>query len=456
MLESPGTLSRIRLRLVVPLLGLLLLSSIDRSNVSFAALRMNADLGLTPQTYGFGVSLFFLGYIVLQIPSLWFLQKVGMRRWLFTITLVWGIAASGMAFVHSKEAFYVLRIVLGIAEAGYAPGLMYYLASWIPQRYRAGAISNVMLAVPISVVIGGPLSGWLMSIENPVGLAGWRWMLLIEGAPTILLSFATWWLFADTPREARWLSTEERRWLEQEIDRERAPHAGNSASAWSLLGRSDLWGATACWFALMVGSNGLMYWLPQIIKHFSASSSDIRIGVISALPWVGIGIGMLVNAWHSDRTQERYLHVAIATLLAGVLMGLIPLAGSGMLALACLMVAGLCLGAAQGTFWTVPPTFLTPATLAAGFGVINMCGNVAGLVVPTAVGTIRERTGSFDLPVFAISAVLLVGAAALLLVRARLNTQRERAAPTHGLSPGGNSGGGRTRGETRAVLPRKA
>lgn len=413
---NSGTLSKIKLRLVVPLLALLFLSTIDRSNVSFAALRMNADLALTPQTYGFGVSLFFVGYIVMQIPSMWLLQRFGMRRWLVGITLVWGLAATGMAFMHSREAFYVLRVVLGIAEAGYAPGMMFYLAGWIPQRYRAGAIANVMLAVPISVVIGAPLSGWLMSIENPLGLAGWRWMLLIEGAPTLLLCLATWWLFADTPQEARWLSPAERRWIEDELKRERASRAPQ-ASLWSLLGRSELWGSTACWFALMAGAYGLIYWLPQIVKHFSATSSDLRVGVISALPWAAIGVGMLLNAWHSDRTQERYLHVALTSLLSGVLLGLAAIAGGGGVALLCLVLSGLCMGAGQGVFWTIPPSFLAPASVAGGFAIINMCGNVAGLVVPSAIGAIRERTGSFDLPVFAIAAILLAGALALLKVR---------------------------------------
>ena len=415
-IDADQVIGRIRVRLVTPLLLLLFLSTIDRANVSFAALQMNEALGLTAETYGIGVSLFFVGYIIIQLPSLWLLQRIGMRRWLFLISLVWGLAATGMAFVHSREMFYALRVILGIAEGGYAPGLMLYLAQWIPRSHRAGAISNVMLAVPISVVVGGPLSGWLMSIDNPLDMPGWRWMFLIEGMPTILIGVAVLWMFADRPQDARWLSEGERRWLEQELAAEQvAPQ--QQSSGWALIGNVHLWAATLCWFALMAGAQGLLYWLPQAIRHFSAQSSDLEVGILSALPWFAIGVGMLVNAWHSDRTQERYLHVAIAALLAGALLAVTTFP-QGAAALLLLIVAGFFLGAAQGTFWTIPPTFLSPLALAAGLGIINMCGNLAGLVVPVAIGWIRVRTGSFDLPVYAMGAVLIVGAMALLWLRA--------------------------------------
>ncbi|HEY6642783.1 MFS transporter [Povalibacter sp.] len=431
-IEADKVIRKIRWRLVTPLLLLLFLSTIDRANVSFAALQMNEALGLTAETYGFGVSLFFVGYIIIQLPSLWLLQRIGMRRWLFLIALVWGLAATGMAFVQSREAFYTLRVILGIAEGGYAPGLMLYLAQWIPRSHRAGAISNVMLAVPISVVVGGPLSGWLMSIDNPLDMPGWRWMFLIEGLPTLVVGTAVLWLFADRPRDAHWLNEGEKRWIETQLASEQTAPQERS-SVWSLLGNVRLWAATLCWFALMAGAQGLLYWLPQAIRHLSASSSDLDVGILSALPWFSIGVGMLVNAWHSDKTQERYLHVALATLFAGVLFALTTLSGDAM-ALVALIIAGFFLGAAQGTFWTIPPTFLSPFALAAGLGIINMCGNLAGLIVPVAVGWIRARTGSFDLPVYSIAAVLCLGGVVLLWLRARI--ERQDAAGAAGLTEG--------------------
>ncbi|HEU5133586.1 MAG TPA: MFS transporter [Steroidobacteraceae bacterium] len=413
--DAAATIRKTKLRLLTPLLALLFLSTIDRANISFAALQMNGELGLNAEDYGFGVSIFFVGYILIQWPSLWLLQRFGMRRWVFICAGVWGLAAAGLAFVHSAHSFYALRLLLGIAEGGFAPGVMFYLAQWIPARYRAGAISTFMLAVPVSAIFGGPLAGWLMSTNNPVDWPGWRWMLLVEGAPTLLLAVASLWLLPDSPRNASWLSADERQWLESEISREAEGHAKSSSGL--PLGNYRLWIAGACWFGLLAGANGLLYWLPQIIRHLSAGSSDLQIGLIAALPWIAVAFGMLVNAWHSDRTQERHLHVGLAALASAVLIALTPMLGTGAAALAVLLLAGFAMGAAQATFWTLPPLFLAPAALAAGFALINMCGNMAGIAIPTFVGWIRERTGSFDTPVFAIAALSLLAAGAVALLR---------------------------------------
>jgi ACS family tartrate transporter-like MFS transporter len=416
--DAAATIRNTRLRLLTPLLALLFLSTIDRANVSFAALQMNAELGLTAETYGFGVSIFFVGYILVQWPSLWLLRRIGMRRWVFLCAGTWGIAAAGLAFVQSAQGFYALRFLLGVAEGGFAPGVMFYLAHWIPSRYRAGAISTFMLAVPVSAICGGPLAGWLMSMDNPVGWPGWRWMMLIEGLPTILLAVAALRWLPDQPRDARWLSNDERLWIEGEIARDAVAQTASSAGQ-SSLRSGRLWIAGACWFGLMAGANGLLYWLPQIIRHLSTQSSDLRIGLISALAWIAVAAGMLLNAWHSDRRQERHWHVGLAALASAVFIALTPLLGTGAPALVALLLAGLAMGAAQGTFWTLPPLFLPPAALATGFALINMSGNLAGLVIPTFVGWVRARTGSFDGPVFAIAGLSLLAAGAVALLRMR-------------------------------------
>jgi MFS transporter, ACS family, tartrate transporter len=427
--NAATTIRKTRLRLLAPLLALLFLSTIDRANVSFAALQMNTELGLTPETYGFGVSIFFVGYILVQWPSLWLLQRIGMRRWVFVVAAVWGLAATGLAFVHSATSFYALRLLLGIAEGGFAPGVMFYLSQWIPRRYRAGAISTFMLAVPVSSIVGGPLAGWLMSVDNPIDWAGWRWMLLIEGTPTLLVAIAAFRLIPDRPRDAAWLGDEERRWLEDEVAHENAAQADQHAGR-SVLRNGRLWIASACWFGLMAGANGLLYWLPQILRHLSAQASDVRIGLITALPWIAIAAGMLANAWHSDRTQERYLHVMLAALGSAIFIALTPLLGTGALALAALLLAGFAMGAAQGTFWTIPPLLLSPAALAAGFALINMCGNLAGLVIPGFIGWVRVRTGSFDIPVFAVAALSLIAAGAIAWLRARPDTGAAKLEPS--------------------------
>jgi MFS family permease len=320
--------------------------------------------------------------------------------------------------VQSANTFYALRLALGIAEGGFAPGVMFYLAQWIPARHRAGAISTFMLAVPVSAICGGPLAGWLMSMDNPVAWPGWRWMFFIEGAPTLLLALVALWALPDTPRQARWLSLDERRWLEEEIARDQQSMP-TRADGGSPLRNTRLWIASVCWFGLMAGANGLLYWLPQIIRHLSAGSTDLQIGLISALPWIAVAAGMVLNAWHSDRKQERYWHVGLAALASALLIGLAPLLGTGASALAVLLLAGFAMGAAQGTFWTLPPLFLSPAGLATGFALINMCGNLAGLVIPTFVGWMRERTGSFDVPVFVIAALSALAALAVWRLRPR-------------------------------------
>jgi ACS family tartrate transporter-like MFS transporter len=415
-LPARGTIRKIKLRLLVPLLALLFLSTIDRVNVSFAALQMNAELGLTPQNYGFGISIFFFGYILIQWPSLMLLQRVGMRRWLFSIALLWGAAATGMAFIDSAQTFYVLRLLLGIAEGGFAPGVMYYLAHWIPKRFRAGAISNFMLAVPISMILGGPLSGWLMSMDNPIDWAGWRWMLLIEGAPTIALALATPFLFADRPRDAAWLSETERRWIEAEIEREQANQQVR-VSGWKLLREPALLLASLGWFGLMASAQALIFWLPQVIRHFASDTSDMQVGMLTALPWIAVGAGMIVNAWLSDRAQERYFHVALPALMTGGLLALMPVSDTGVIVLVALILAGLFMGGAQSTFWTIPPLLLGPTALASGFAIINMFGNVAGLVVPSAIGWMRARTGSFDNSVFLMATLSVIAALAVLWLR---------------------------------------
>lgn len=417
-LDAAATIRRTKLRLLTPLLALLFLSTVDRANISFAALQMNAELGLTARSYGFGVGIFFVGYILIQWPSLWLLQRIGMRRWVCACAGVWGFAAAGLAFVDSATSFYALRLLLGIAEGGFAPGVMFYLAQWIPARYRAGAIATFMLAVPVSVICGGPLAGWLMSVDNPVEWPGWRWMLFIEGVPTIALALLALWLLPDRPRDASWLAPEQQRWIETEIEQEKAAQAARIPER-SPLRNPQLWIASACWFGLMAGANGMLYWLPQIIRHLSAESTDLQIGFISALPWVAVAAGMKLNAWHSDRAQERHWHVGLAAAAAAVFIALTPLFGTGMPALAVLLLAGLAMGAAQSTFWTLPPLFLSAAGLATGFALINMCGNLAGLVIPLFIGWVKERTDSFELPVYTLAALSLLAAGAVALLRAR-------------------------------------
>ena len=411
---------KVTLRLIVPFVLLIILNSVDRVNVSFAALRMNADIGLTAATYGFGVSLFFVAYICFQVPSLWLLNRYGMRRWVFAVVLSWGLVATGMALIQDTMAFYVLRLALGIAESGFAPGVVLCCTRWMPRRFRAGAISMTMMAIPISIIIGGPLSGWLMEQSNPLGLAGWRWLFLIEGAPTVIMAVVSLWLFVDTPSQAKWLTVEEKGWLAAELERKsQAAVVEGCVSKSQLLGSGRIWACSLAWLGLLAGAYGLIYWLPLIIRELS-SGSDLRVGILSALPWLGVAAGMLINARHSDRTQERYWHVVLPSLLAATALALAAVAGPGWMAMVLLMFSGFGLGAAQGTFWAVPTTFLTGSAAAVGIPLINMIGGFGGVVGPGMIGWVKQSTGSFALPVFAMAAMLVVGAFLIYLIRPQL------------------------------------
>jgi len=410
---------RLMRRLVAPLFLLLLLNGIDRANVSFAAARMNVDLGLTPTSYGLGVSLFFVGYLAIQLPSLWLLKHWGMRRWLCLTALTWGLAATGMAFITSPTWFYTLRIILGATEGGFAPGAVLFLAQWIPGRYRASAIAAVMLGVPFAIVLAGPLSGWLLSMSNPAGLADWRWMFLVEGLPTVILALLVPRMFVDQPASAAWLSESERGWISAQLTAEDTSREAKAPGALGTLLRTGrFWTISLCWFALMLGAYGLVYWLPQIIHELSRRS-PVQVGILTALPWFACAVGMIVNSRLSDRAGERFWHVGFAALMSGLFMGLAIFSGSGVLALLFLILSGLTFGAAQSPFWTIPPQLLGKTTLASGIAIINMFGNSAGLIGPVAIGWIRQRTGSFSLAALSMSLALIAAGVALIALRTR-------------------------------------
>jgi len=404
---------KITLRLVAPLALMFVMNSLDRVNVSFAALQMNAQLHFSPETYGLGASIFFFGYILLQAPHALSARWLGARVWIFLTMLVWGLLACAMAFVHDRTQFFVLRFLLGCAEGGFAPGAMHYLASWVPKRFRAWVTAGTMVAIPVSVVIGAPLSGWLLQIANPIGMAGWRWMFLIEGLPPVLLSVLALKIFVERPEDAGWLTPAEKTNLRRELDQDRAEAESVGGSKLVVaLANPRVWASMVVWFCILAGSYGLMFWLPQVIKE-SFHGSELMVGVLSALPWLGIGTGMMVNAWHSDRTGERFWHLGVPAMLSALCIAGAALI-SGAPALLLLTLGGFFLGSAQGCFWPIPLRMLTGLGAAAGITFINMCGNSAGMVAPVAVGWVRAQTGSFQAPVFAMASLMLV--AALMMI----------------------------------------
>ncbi|QGZ63334.1 MFS transporter [Paraburkholderia acidisoli] len=412
---------------IVPLIFLLfILNSIDRVNVSFAALQMNAELGFTPRVYGFGVGMFFVSYLLFQIPIAMAARSYGVRVCLGLMSIAWGLAAAGMSLVHTPTQFYVLRFLLGVTEAGFAPVTLYYYSVWIPARYRARVTSKNTIAIAVSIVIGAPLSGWLMTSTHTLGgLSGWRWMFVAEGLVPVLLGIYTLLKLPETPRDAAWLNEAERAWLLAKLDDDaatRTQHAHSTERVRALprtAGSLRLWACAGAWFALTMGVYGVIFWLPQAIKHLS-NFGDFTVAVLAATPWVFAGVAMWLNARHSDRHAERLWHVVLPTLVGALGLAASVVVGGGASAYAMLLLGLIGLGAAQAVFWAVPMDFMKGAAAAGGFAFINLCGNLAGLLGPNVIGWIRQSTGSFADVAYFLAVVLLLGALLLALaLRAR-------------------------------------
>ncbi|MES2441343.1 MAG: MFS transporter [Pseudomonadota bacterium] len=413
--------SKIRWRLIVPTIFFMLLSSIDRVNVSFAALQMNADLGFSPSQYGFGAGILFAGFLAGQYPSVLLLQRIGFHRWLAGCALLWGTCAGAMAFITSHNEFYTLRVLLGFAEGGLAPGIVLYLSQFATERERATTFAMPMLAIPISIVIGGPLSGWLLGMDPPFGLANWRWMFLGEALPTLAFAVIAWFWFPDAPPKAKWLTPDEKLWLSQNAANRQETARSND---WSVLRRPLVWASALLWFCLLAGSYGIIFWLPQMVKSLT-SLTPLEIGLVNALPWAGNAVGIYLGATSSDRTGERFWHIAIPATIMAVAIVTAATLGASLGGLAALLVAGLCLGAAQGAFWALPTRMFTPATFAVGAVAINITGSSGGLIVPWLVGRVKEATGGFWAPTLLVAGFLLTAAAIVLILRAVMGTRAE-------------------------------
>jgi ACS family tartrate transporter-like MFS transporter len=410
-------------RLIAPLTFLIFLSSLDRSNVSIAALEMNREIGLTPEMYGRGAGFFFfLGYILLQYPHTAILRRIHARRWVTATVVLWGLAAASMAFIQAPSHFYGLRFLLGVAEGGFSPGATYLAALWTPKAFRARAVGATMLSIPISQVIGAPLSGWLMTLPIEIaGLSGWRLMIAAEGLLTVACGLLAWTVFVDRLSDARWLTPPEKALAAQELDRDAADRGGRGSL--KFLAEPAFWGAAATWFCLLAGAQGIIFWMAQVVKQI-AGGNPFEVGLITALPWIGVGLGMMLNAWSSDRTGERHWHLAGAAILgAACLLGAF-LIQPGWMAAALLILGGLGLGGAQGVFWPIPIAMLSRDDTGRGVTVLNMIGNTAGLIMTPLIGVIRQTTGGFSATIYMLTAIIAVAAALSLALRAGARAPR--------------------------------
>ena len=411
------TLAKAGWRLLPFLLLLYIIAWLDRVNVGFAALQMNEDLGFSAAVYGFGAGVFFVGYALCEVPSNLLLVRFGARRWIARIMITWGIISTAMMFVQGPLSFYVLRFLLGVAEAGFLPGILYYLSHWFPSRERARAVSWFMVAIPVSTVIGAPLSGLLLELDGTLGLMGWQWLFLLEGLPAVVLGFVVLGYLTDTPEEAQWLDAREREWLSARIHAEqKAAHARHGVGLWQALRHPTVWLLGLVIFACQCGSYGLTLWIPQIVQSLSGLS-NLAVSMISALPYAAAAVGMILIGRSSDRTGERFKHVAVPSFVAAVGFSASAFLSSPVPAMIALTVAAVGDLGTRGPFWALPTRFLAGSAAAAGIALINTLGSLGGFVGPYAVGLVREATDSFSGGLLFLAALLAGGGMLALRLR---------------------------------------
>ena len=418
MSHNPAStaLRKVRTRLV-PFLGLLYFAAfIDRVNVSFAAAQMHRDLGFSPAVYGLGAGMFFLGYCLFEIPSNLILHRLGARRWIARIMISWAVIAAGMAFIKTAADFYGLRLLLGIAEAGFFPGVLYYLTYWLPAAERARLIGTFMVAIPVSTALSGPLSSLLLGLDGALGLAGWQWLFLTETIPSLVLGLLTLRFLSDTPAQAPWLDPQERAWLTDKLAGEASSPLGTRhTSVRAALVNGRVLALAACYFGADLGLYGVVFWIPQILAAAGISASAIGLAV--ALPYAAAALGMIAWSRHSDRKRERPRHIALASLVGFIGLALsAALHDSAVLAILSFTVGVTGTLAMLPIFWTLPSAILRGAAAAAGLAFINAIGNLGSFAGPYLVGWIKEASGSFTWGLLTVSAgVLLSGIIALMV-----------------------------------------
>jgi MFS transporter, ACS family, tartrate transporter len=416
------TIAKVSRRLVPFLIVCYFIAYLDRVNVSFAALTMNQALGISQTAFGFGAGVFFLAYFFFEVPSNLFLERFGARRWIARIMLSWGLLSGSMAFIPSIGAltslgnvntFYLLRVLLGIAEAGFFPGIIFYLTLWFPDVYRARVVSLFMAAIPLSTVVGAPLSGLLLSLHGGLGLSGWQWLFIIEALPSVILSAVVLAYLTDAPSGARWLEPEERAWLAARLAQERRRReAVRRMSVGEALVDPKVLLLSLVYFGAVATNYGLSFFLPQIVKSFGFSI--VSTGLVSAAPYVVGLVSMVVWGHRSDRRRERRFHTAFPMFVASVGLAGSAVTDDPMIKMIALSVAGFGIFGCLPVFWTLPTAFLSGAAAAAGIAVINSIGNLAGFAGPFAMGWIKDTTGSYSGGLQLLAALGAIGALIVL------------------------------------------
>lgn len=387
-----------------------LLNYIDRTNIAVAALTMNADVGLSPAQFGYGAGILFLGYCLFEVPSNLVLYRVGARLWIARIMVSWGLISAAMVFVSGPTSFYVLRFLLGVAEAGFFPGVAFYLACWFPSRYRARIIGWFLIAIPASALVGSPISGLLLGLDGTLGLAGWKWLFLIESLPCVLLGFLVAKLLADSPETASWLEPSERRMVATLVAQEK--RVKPITDLMSILADARVWLLSGIYLGFSIGSYGVQVWLPLMLKQQNFGNTTI--GFLTAIPYLFAVVAMIAWAAFVDRHGRRIENIVLTCLIAGVGFITALLTDSFAVSLVGLCIALVGVNSARAVFWAIPSTYLVGIAAAGGLALINSIGTFGGFFGPWLVGWLKEETGSYTAGLMAMAGFLL--AAALLAV----------------------------------------
>ncbi len=425
------TMARVTRRLVPFLIICYFAAYLDRVNVSFAKLSMNTDLGISETAYGLGSGIFFLSYFVFEVPSNLFLERFGARKWIARIMLSWGIVSGCMAFVQGPWSFYLVRFLLGIAEAGFFPGIIFFLTLWFPGVYRARVVGYFMAAIPLSTVIGAPVSGFLLSFNGIAGLKDWQWLFIIEALPAVILSVVVFFYLTDRPADATWLAPEERTWLADRLDHERRHReAARHFTVRDAILNPRVLALSLVYFGAVATNYGLSFFLPTIVKAFGLT--NWQTGIVAAVPYVVGTIGMVLWGRRSDAKVERRWHTAIPLFVAAAGIAVATQLDSPVLKMLAFSVAGFGIFACLPVFWTLPTAFLTGAAAAGGIAVINSVGNLAGFAGPYVMGWLKDATGTFTAGLLTIAAAGLVAMVIVLLLG---HDTRLEHAPPQGAKP---------------------
>ncbi|WP_272673207.1 4-hydroxyphenylacetate permease [Providencia sp. PROV031] len=424
-------------RLIVFLFVLFVFSFLDRINIGFAGLTMGKDIGLTSTMFGLAATLFYATYVIFGIPSNIMLGIVGARRWIATIMVLWGIASTATMFATGPTSLYVLRMLVGIAEAGFLPGILVYLTYWFPAYFRARANALFMIAMPVTMAFGSLASGYILGMDGILNLKGWQWLFLLEGFPSVILGVLVWFYLDDSPKKAKWLTQEDKDTLQEMMDKDQLelvqPHGSKSHTA---LQNKSLWKKiftpvilmyTVAYFCLTNTLSAINIWTPQIMQSFNEGSSNAMIGLLTAIPQFCTILGMIYWSRRSDRLQERKMHTALPYLFAAAGWVLAAMTSHPVIQLIGIIMASTGSFTAMAVFWTTPDQSISLRARAIGIAVINATGNIGSAVSPLLIGWLKDQTGSFNSGLYFVAGLLVVGA--LLVIAIPMKNSRPRATP---------------------------